>query len=51
MDHKDFKKEIEKKLKEKLSFDTWLKTAKERVSRPKVLHNILQPGQNEKHED
>lgn len=51
MDHKDFKKEIEKKLKEKLSFGTWLKTAKERGSRPKVLKNILQPGQNEKHED
>lgn len=41
MDHKDFKKEIEKKLKEKLSFGTWLKTAKERGSRPRITKNIL----------
>lgn len=43
MDHKDFKKEIERKLKEDRSFGTWLKNAKERSSRPRVTHNILQP--------
>jgi len=51
MDQKDFKKEIEKKLKEKLQFGTWLKNAKERASRPRVTRNILQPQENLKQEN
>jgi hypothetical protein len=41
MDHKDFKRTIAQKLKEQLSFGTWLKTAKERASRPRITRNIL----------
>lgn len=42
MNDKDFKKLIEKKLKEDKSFSTWLKGAKERGSRPRITRNILQ---------
>lgn len=43
MDSKDFKKMIEKKLKEDKSFNTWLKNARERGSRPRITRNIIQP--------
>lgn len=47
MNHNDFKKEIERKLKADRSFTTWLKTAKERGSRPRITRNILQPQSQE----
>ena len=42
MNHKDLKKAQDNKVKEERNFSTWLKTAKERGSRPRVTRNILQ---------